>query len=153
MSMAGRRSNRGDIYQTLVAFNWALSILANPEYEWLELDSISHHVDDIVIGKTDGSFICCQCKKNEQDFKAWSYATLKDELQKAILELKNHPNTTIYFYSRNNFGGLAKIQEYSQTVSTEAEYHANLTKEHRVTNDVLASCIREKKLIFPYTNF
>lgn len=153
MSMAGRRSNRGDIYQTLVAFNWALSILANPEYEWLELDSISHHVDDIVIGKTDGSFICCQCKKNEQDFKAWSYATLKDELQKAILELKNHPNTTIYFYSRNNFGGLAKIQEYSQTVSTEAEYHANLTKEHRVTNDDLASCIREKKADFSVYEF
>ena len=30
MSIAGIRSNRGDIYQTLVAFDWALTVLSDP---------------------------------------------------------------------------------------------------------------------------
>lgn len=63
MSIAGIRSNRGDGYQTLVAFDWALTVLSNPDYEWIEIDSITFSVDDVVIGKTDGTKICCQCKK------------------------------------------------------------------------------------------
>ena len=82
MSIAGIRSNRGDNYQTLVTFDWALMVLTNPDYDWLEVDSSSHDVDDIVIGKTDGSLICCPCKKNQADFTAWSLPALKDELEK-----------------------------------------------------------------------
>ena len=52
MSVAGIRSNRGDGYQTLVAFDWALTVLTNNEYQWLEVDSVMCDVDDIVIGKT-----------------------------------------------------------------------------------------------------
>jgi len=33
MSIAGIRSNRGDGYQTLVAFEWALTVLADPKYQ------------------------------------------------------------------------------------------------------------------------
>lgn len=63
MSIAGILSNRGDIYQTLVAFDWALTVLSDPEFQWLEIDSTTYLVDDVVIGKSDGSLICCQCKK------------------------------------------------------------------------------------------
>lgn len=70
MSVAGIRSNRGDIYQTLIAFDWALTVLSDPEFQWLEIDSTTYQVDDVVIGKSDGALICCQCKKNQADFSA-----------------------------------------------------------------------------------
>lgn len=38
MSNARIYSNRGDCYQTLVAFDWALTVLDDPEYQWLEVD-------------------------------------------------------------------------------------------------------------------
>lgn len=63
MSKAGIQSNRGDGYQTLVAFDWALTVLSDPDYQWLETDSVKWLVDDVVIGRTDGTRICCQCKK------------------------------------------------------------------------------------------
>ncbi|WFF99104.1 hypothetical protein [Aeromonas caviae] len=87
MSTAGIRSNRGDSYQTLVAFDWALTVLSEPSHQWLEIDSIAYSVDDVVIGKADGTFIACQCKKNQSDFKAWSITDLSDELIKASLLL------------------------------------------------------------------
>ena len=50
MSKAGIQSNRGDGYQTLVALDWALTVLSDPEYQWLEVDSVMWSVDDVVIG-------------------------------------------------------------------------------------------------------
>jgi hypothetical protein len=35
MSKAGIQSNRGDGYQTLVAFEWALHVLTDPDYGWI----------------------------------------------------------------------------------------------------------------------
>lgn len=83
MSTPGIRSNRGDGYQTLVAFEWAITILSDPQLQWIEIDSTTYAVDDVVIGKVDGALICCQCKKNQIDFKAWTITDLKDELDKA----------------------------------------------------------------------
>ena len=83
MSIAGIRSNRGDSYQTLVAFDWALTVVSDSEFLWLEIDSITYSVDDVVVGKADGTLIACQCKKNQPDFRSWSIADLADELDKA----------------------------------------------------------------------
>ena len=83
MSTAGIRSNRGDIYQTLVAFDWALTVLSDPDFEWIEIDSTTHGVDDVVVGKSGGATISCQCKKNQIDSKAWTIVDLADELDKA----------------------------------------------------------------------
>jgi len=69
MSIAGIRSNRGDGYQTLVAFEWALTVLSDPEFQWIEVDSATYLVDDIVVGKADGTLICCQCKKKPNRFQ------------------------------------------------------------------------------------
>lgn len=141
MSIAGIRSNRGDIYQTLVAFEWALTVLSDPEYQWLEVDSTSYLVDDVVIGKSDGSVICCQCKKNQPDFRPWSIADLADELDKASLTLASHTQAQVHFYSRSEFGAIAKLREHSMSYSNEVEYRANLTQEHTKTDSALTSRI------------
>lgn len=131
MSIAGIHSNRGDGYQTLVAFDWALTVLSDPTYLWLEIDSISYPVDDVVVGKADGSLIACQCKKNQTNFKAWSITDLADELDKAARLIENNQNVEIRFYSRNNFGDLAKLKEYSSTQNDQTSYETSLGKQHR----------------------
>lgn len=141
MSIAGIRSNRGDIYQTAIALHWALTVLSDPEFQWLEIDSTTFLVDDVVIGKSNGSVICCQCKKNQTDFKAWSIADLEDELDKASLTLVRNQQAQVRFYSRSEFGALAKLREYSTLYGNEADYRANLTKEHITTNSDLAARI------------
>lgn len=138
MSIAGIRSNRGDVYQTLVAFDWALTVLSDQDFQWLEIDSISFTVDDVVVGRLDGSLIACQCKKNEPDFKAWTIAELADELDKAFLLLANNPRVNVHFYSRNNFGDLAKLKEHSSSQPDESSYQQSLGKAQRALNDNLS---------------
>lgn len=142
MSIAGIRSNRGDVYQTLVAFDWALKVLSDPDYLWLEIDSISYSVDDVVVGKADGTLIACQCKKNQTEFRAWSIFDLGDELNKASSLLGRNPNAEVHFYSRNNFGNLAKLREHSLTQNDETSYQTSLGKEHRATDADLTARLR-----------
>jgi hypothetical protein len=134
MSIAGIRSNRGDLYQTLIAFDWALTVLSDPEFQWLEIDSTTYLVDDVVIGKSDGSLICCQCKKNQADFSAWSIADLAGELDKASLALTKNQQAQVRFYSRSEFGALAKLREFSILYGNEVDYRANLTQAHIKTD-------------------
>ncbi|MGL6354455.1 hypothetical protein [Aeromonas veronii] len=141
MSTAGIRSNRGDSYQTLVAFDWALTVLSEPSHQWLEIDSIAYSVDDVVIGKADGTFIACQCKKNQIDFKAWSIADLSDELIKASLLLASKKNVEVRFYSRSNFGSIAKLREHCVTQSNETSYKESLGKELRDINTALSDLL------------
>ena len=143
MSIAGIRSNRGDIYQTLIAFDWALTVLSDPEFQWLEIDSTTYLVDDVVIGKSDGSLICCQCKKNQADFSAWSIADLVGELDKASLVLARNLQAQVRFYSRSEFGALAKLREYSTLYSNEVDYRANFTQGHIKTDNDLAARIAQ----------
>jgi len=144
MSIAGILSNRGDIYQTLVAFDWALTVLSDPGFQWLEIDSTTYLVDDVVIRKSDGSQICCQCKKNQANFRAWSIADLADELDKATLALTGNKQAQVRFYSRSEFGSLAKLREFSTLHGNEVDYIAKLTREHKETNSDLAARIDDK---------
>ena len=141
MSIAGIRSNKGDGYQTLVAFDWALTVLTDQDFQWIEVDSVMCPVDDIVIGKTDGTQICCQCKKNQIHFKAWTIADLADELDKAASLLASNNNAFVRFYSRSSFGALAKLREYSTTQANEASYQVNLSKEHLATDTKLGTLL------------
>lgn len=141
MSIAGIRSNRGDTYQILVAFDWALTVLSDPAFEWLEIDSTTYPVDDVVVGKSNGLIICCQCKKNQPDFKAWSIPDLEDELEKACHTLVKNPQAQVCFYSRSEFGTLNKLREYGSLYGNKADYDANLTKEHAKTDRALAKRI------------
>ncbi|MES2069695.1 MAG: AAA family ATPase [Pseudomonadota bacterium] len=141
MSVAGIRSNRGDAYQTLVAFDWALTVLSDQDYQWLEIDSITYSVDDVVVGKTDGKRIASQCKKNQVDFKAWTITDLGDELGKAVCLLANDKNTEVRFYSRNNFGDLAKLKEHSSTQHDEPSYQASLSTKLEEVDRALSSLL------------
>lgn len=143
MSKAGIQSNRGDGYQTLVALEWALDVLSEPEYQWLEVDSVTWSVDDVVIGKTDGSKICCQCKKNQTAFKAWSIADLSDELHKAKNLIVNDGTALIRFYSRSNFGDLAALREFSSSYADESAYQTNLGIVHQGTDTQLAKLLAQ----------
>jgi len=134
MSKSGIQSNRGDGYQTLVAFEWALTVLSDPDYQWLEVDSVTWQVDDVVIGKTDGTKICCQCKKNQTAYRAWSISDLADELRKASSLLASDPQTVVRFYSRSDFGELAALREYSTSYADESAYCVNLGQAHGNTN-------------------
>ncbi len=139
MSIAGIRSNRGDGYQTYVAFDWALKVLSDPDFEWIEIDSITYSVDDVVVGKADGTKICCQCKKNQVDYKAWSISDLADELDKASDSLASNQDIEVCFYSRNPFGELGKLREHSATQATEKGYLASLGKKNQRINAKLAA--------------
>lgn len=139
MSSAGIRSNRGDCYQTLVAFDWALFVLTDPDFQWIEIDSTMHGVDDVVVGKSGGTTICCQCKKNQIDSKVWTLSDLGDELDKAARLLVTDPTAEVRFFSRSPFGALAKLREHSTTQSNEASYLASLSQEHRATDADLAA--------------
>ena len=148
MSKAGIQSNRGDGYQTLVAFDWALTVLSNPDYQWLEVDSVAWSVDDVVIGKVDGTKICCQCKKNQPEFRAWSITDLADELSKAIDLLSKDSTAEVHFYSRSAFGGLAALRELSRNYAEEAGFQAGLGTAHRETDRALTDLITKQGLKF-----
>ena len=139
MSIAGIRSNRGDVYQTLIAFQWALTVLSDPDFQWIEVDSATYSVDDVVVGKTDGTQICCQCKKNQTHFKDWAISDLAEELDKASSLLVTNPNAEVRFYSRSPFGALAKLREHSTTQGDEPSYRASLGKAHQKIDADLAT--------------
>ncbi|AYQ29821.1 MULTISPECIES: ATP-binding protein [unclassified Polaromonas] len=144
MSKAGIQSNRGDGYQTLVAFEWALDVLSDPAYEWLEVDAATIPVDDVVVGKKDGSRICCQCKKNQTSHQSWSITDLADELQKASELLASDPKASVRFYSRSPFGELATLREYSTNYPNAASYQANLSKTTETTNAKLKTQLEHR---------
>lgn len=146
MSKAGIQSNRGDGYQTLVAFDWALTVLSDPAYQWLEIDSVTWTVDDVVIGKADGTKICCQCKKNQTAFKSWSIADLTDELDKAISLLAKDQSALVRFYSRDSFGSLSALKEYSISYAEESAYRANLGVAHKKTDSELNNLIAKSSI-------
>lgn len=144
MSKAGIQSNRGDGYQTLVAFDWALSVLSDPDCQWLEVDSMTVPIDDVVIGKVDGTKICCQCKKNQVLHKAWSVADLADELRKAMRLLTSESKAEVRFYSRSPFGELAALREFSTNYADEFAYKTGLGKAHRDTDTELSNLLAEQ---------
>jgi hypothetical protein len=83
LSRASAKSGTLIEYQTLVAFEWTLAVLSDPDYSWIEVDLVASPVDDVVIGREDGKTICCQCEKNQTYFDAWTIADLGEELSKA----------------------------------------------------------------------
>lgn len=131
MSNQGIDSTRGDIYQILIAFDWALTVLSDPNYESIEVDSTLYSVDDVVIGKSDSSIICCQCKKNAPKHNAWSVSQMADELRKASQTLSKHPSSQIRFYSRSPFGKLGGLRDHVVKCPNELEYQENLPQIYK----------------------
>jgi ATPase family associated with various cellular activities (AAA) len=150
MSKAGIQSNRGDAYQTLVAFDWAISMLCQPSYEWIEIDSINCQVDDVVIGKDDGTKICCQCKKNHPNHKSWTISDLSSELKKAYEQLKDQ-TATVKFYSCDPFGEIQALKEYSANFDNQTTFKRDMPSRHQTTCEQLSTLFNDVNSLFsPY---
>jgi hypothetical protein len=136
MSLSGVRSNRGDGYQTTIALDWALAMLADERIAWLEVDSTSLGADGVPIGVDDvvvkfqgQGTVYCQCKKNQTNFDSWTAVDLRADLEKAARQLAVDPLGRIVFYSRSPFGGLAKLREHAKTQPSGAAYQSSLSAE------------------------
>ena len=141
MSDAGVRSSQGYAYQSAIASQWAVRMLLDPTIEWIEVDTTALGadskpipVDDIVVHRSDGTTIYCQCKKNETNYVAWSARQLGDELVKAFRLLDADGDARVRFYSRSNFGQLAKLAEYAAIRPDETSYRVMITKELTVVD-------------------
>ncbi|MGR8980220.1 MAG: hypothetical protein ACU84H_09035 [Gammaproteobacteria bacterium] len=120
MSIAARRSHRGDEYQLTVAVHWIIKLLLDETIMSVQVDAVVLpgesdliNVDDIVIAYQDGTYRFIQAKKNQTDHKPWqlSDSVLKDELKKARSQLEKTPTGTVEFCSRTPFDELAKLIE------------------------------------------
>ena len=65
------------------------------------------------------------------------------ELDKAIRLLANEKNTEVRFYSRNNFGDLAKLKEHRSTQHDEASYRASLSTKLEAVDHALSSLLNK----------
>lgn len=129
----------------MVAFGFALSVLSDPDYEWIEIDSVISSVDDVIVGKRNGEKICCQCKKNQTQFRAWSFSDLKDELIKAIKLLTKDSTAKVCFYSRSDFGDLRRLWENARNYPDEGTFKANLGKAQGKTEGALSKLLAEQR--------
>lgn len=110
MSIAARRSHRGDSYQERIAIYWITCLLSNDKLSWVQSETMDF-VDDVVICYKDGSHLYIQAKKNQKDFKEWSISDLKSELLKACEQIEKCPSDKVLFYSRTPFGDIEKYLE------------------------------------------
>lgn len=108
-------------------------MLLDPSILWLEIDSTLQlpgiglvPIDDIVIHFADGRLVCCQCKKNEPNYKAWTVSSLGDELEKAGQLLRGEPTAEVRFYSRADFGALLTLKTNASGASDASSFEASL---------------------------
>lgn len=148
MSLAGVRSNRGDAYQTFIALNWAIRMIADESITAIEVDSTlldpagnPVSVDDVVVHLAGGTKTFCQCKKNEPHHRSWTAGSLADELKKAARLLNAERRSTSCFYSASPFGELAKLREYAVAQADAAAYEAGLTGELRAVHAAFAALL------------
>lgn len=116
MSIAARRSHRGDEYQLDIAVHWLIRLLLEDDLDWVQIDSVVLPgdvdvvlVDDIVVYFKNGTFKYCQAKVHQPDRRDWSIADLKTELLKARDQLERDPSGKAIFYSKTPFGDLEKL--------------------------------------------
>lgn len=139
MSIAARRSHRGDEYQLAVAVHWLIRLLSDSEIVSVQVDAVSLpassdtvDVDDIVVTYADGNTRHIQAKKNQPNHSSWQISDrdLKEELFKAHQQLDKTPDAIIEFCSQTPFGDLAALvdsmRDYSALEVFEAQASAKL---------------------------
>lgn len=123
MSIAGERSSRGDEYQLRIALNWLIRMLDDGSIRAIQAESTGVpdedypvSVDDVVVLFQDGSANFIQAKKNQPQYRHWSFTdvVLQEELCKARDQLESRELSTVYFYSRSPFGDLQALTEGCQ---------------------------------------
>lgn len=149
MSIAARRSHRGDEYQLKIALHWITRlILENEEWKWVQIETITIpgqeeivSVDDVVVCHSDGTYRFIQAKKNQTDRRNWSISDLKDELLKTRNQLEKGPKGRIRFYSRTPFGELGKFLEDAPDFETYDSFIHNAPTTLKDTLSKLAKTI------------
>lgn len=134
MSSAARRSHRGDKYQIAVAAHWVARLLSDETIDSVRVDAVALpgdggqiHVDDIVIGYSDGAWRFIQAKKNQPNHSEWSLSdsVLRKGLCKARDQLESKPTARVEFCSRSPFGDLAKLIEDGADYPDHAAFSVN----------------------------
>lgn len=133
MSIAARRSHRGDEYQLAVAVHWLIRLLSDPDIVSVQVDAVSLpaspdtvDVDDIVVTYANGTTRHVQAKKNQPSHSKWQISDpgLKDELVKAHRQLQKTPGAIIEFCSQSPFGDLAALVESARDYGTHEVFEA-----------------------------
>lgn len=136
MSIAARRSHRGDEYQLAVAVYWLTRLLSDPNIVSVQVDAVSIpsspdtvDVDDIVVTYGNGTARHVQAKKSQPNHNRWqiSDAGLKEELVKAHRQLLKTPDAIIEFCSQSPFGDLAVLVESTRDYGTHEVFSAQAT--------------------------
>lgn len=118
MSIAARRSHRGDEYQLAVSVHWLIKLISDTDIISVQIDAVSLPespesvaVDDIVVTYSNGKTRHIQAKKNQPNHRSWqiSDSDLKEELVKAYHQLQKKPEAIIEFCSHTPFGDLGKL--------------------------------------------
>ena len=130
MSRAGALSHRGDYYQILIATDWLIQLLRDTDIEAVQIESLgvpaAHDlvfVDDVVVCYHDGRFRFIQAKKNQGEFRAWSMADLRLELNKARDQFLRSPTAVLEFCSRTAFGDVARLAEAASLYPAYESFH------------------------------
>ena len=140
MSIAARRSHRGDEYQLAVAVNWLIQLLFVPKILAVQVDAVSLpaspevvDVDDIVVTYDHGAKRHVQAKKNQPNHSRWqiSDSDLKEELLKAHLQLRKTPDAIIEFCSQTPFGDLAALVEATRDFVSHDVFQAQASGKLR----------------------
>ncbi len=120
MSLAGIRSNRGDIYQRSVALYWVVQMLLDENIAGIQVDAVALpdedyliYGDDVVILFRNGKKYFLQAKVNQTNHQNWTITdkVLEKELIAAGNQLAQEPNSEFHFYSRTPFGFLQRLVE------------------------------------------
>ncbi|MGP1385590.1 MAG: NACHT domain-containing protein [Thainema sp.] len=150
MSLAGKRSTQGDEYQLRVALHWLIRMLGDDSISGIQVDSTGIPgqsfpitVDDVVVLYADGRACFIQVKKNQTDYKSWSLADeiLKEELEKARIQLESKENSKVIFYSRTPFGELESLVEACKAFPDYESFLREDSKKQITTLKKLASII------------
>jgi len=158
LSVAARRSHRGDEYQLRIALHWITRLILEDKWEWVQIEAVGLpeqnekiFVDDIVIRSRDNSCIFIQAKKNQPDHKEWSISDLKDELVNALKQLENSDiKAEIVFYSQTPFGELGKYLEGIRDYETYEIFdkHAPKTTLKTILSKLAEALKRTEKATF-----
>lgn len=133
MSIAARRSHRGDEYQLAVAVHWLIRLLSDPNIFSIQVDAVALpgesetvDVDDIVVTYSSGTTRHIQAKKNQPNHRNWqiSDSDLKHELVKAHRQLQKTPDATIEFCSHTPFGDLAALVDSTRDYASLEAFQA-----------------------------
>lgn len=150
MSKAGIHSNRGDDYQILIAMDWAINVLLDAKYDWIEVDSVLPsksgspiEVDDVVVGSREQVLVCCQAKKNSPGHASWTVAELSHDLGKAMTLFIANTSEGIRFCSRSPFSELSALHEHAQAHVRFDSYFTALTASQRTTHEKLLALCKE----------